>query len=84
MITADGEIIEVKSDSTMNNNDIKEELLESVTAALEAKDVETEKVVVDGVVREIEVDDAMETKTVVSADNEVVEVMVPEEPKVET
>ena len=84
MITADGEVIEVKSDSTMNNNDIKEELLESVTAALEAKDVETEKVVVDGVVREIEVDDAMETKTVVSADNEVVEVMVPEEPKVET
>lgn len=72
MITADGEVIEVKSDSTTNNNDIKEELLESVTAALEAKDVETEKVVVDGEVREIEVDPAVETKTVVSADNEVV------------
>ena len=74
MITAEGEVIEVKKDSTKNNNDVKEELLESVTDALEIKDKETEKVVVDGEVKEVVVDDAKETKKVVSADNEVVEV----------
>ena len=74
MVTADGEVIEVKKDSTKNNNDVKKELLDSVTDALEIKDKETEKVVVDGEVKEVVVDDAKETKKVVNADNEVVEV----------
>ena len=74
MITAEGEVIEVKKDSTKNNNDVKKELLDSVTDALEIKDKKTEKVVVDGEVKEVVVDDAKETKKVVSADNEVVEV----------
>ena len=38
MVTADGEVIEVKSDSTKTEADIKEDLMESVTEALEAKD----------------------------------------------
>ena len=48
--------------------------MDSVTDALEIKDKKTEKVVVDGEVKEVVVDDAKETKKVVSADNEVVEV----------
>ena len=48
MITPEGEVIEVKKDSTKNNNDVKEEILDSVTDALEIKDKKTEKVVVDG------------------------------------
>ena len=74
MVTADGEVIEVKKDSTKNNNDVKEELLDSVKDALEVKNKKTEKKVIDGKVKEVVVDDAMETKKVVSADNEVVEV----------
>ena len=73
MISSDGEVIEVKKDSTKNKNDVKKELLESVESALETKNKKTEKVVVDGKVKEVVVEDKP-TKKVVNADNEVVEV----------
>ena len=73
MISSDGEVIEVKKDSAKNKNDVKKELLESVESALETKNKKTEKVVVDGKVKEVVVEDKP-TKKVVNADNEVVEV----------